>query len=91
MRSSVPIVFVGCSLCLLLAGCSGNDMTKNEIDAVKHSPPMTDADRKRVAEGMAAGAEKARQQENDWGKQHPEQLAKVNAERAKYGLPPVGG
>lgn len=74
-----------------LVGCGSNAMTKDDIDSLKNSPAMTDEDRQKVADGMAAGAEAARQQQEDWAKKNPEELARINAERAKMGRPPLGG
>lgn len=73
-----------------LTGCgSGNDMTKEEMDRAKGAK-FDDAARAKVAAGMAAGAEAAKRQEADWAAKHPDELAKVNAERAKAGRPPLG-
>jgi hypothetical protein len=75
---------------LILSGCGDNTMSQAEIDKAKNSPKMTDADRAKVAAGMAAGAEAARKSQQDWAAKNPAELAKINAERAKMGRPPLG-
>jgi len=75
---------------LILGGCGDNTMSQAEIDKAKNSPKMTDADRAKVAAGMAAGAEAAKKSQQDWAAKNPDQLAKINAERAKMGRPPLG-
>ncbi|MEZ0326938.1 MAG: hypothetical protein ACAH95_13645 [Fimbriimonas sp.] len=79
-------------LSFVVTGCgSGNDMSQKELDAMKNAPKMTDADRAKVAAGMQQGAAKSQQSQADWAKAHPEEAAKINAERAKMGRPPLGG
>lgn len=74
-----------------VVGCgSDNSITKDELDRVKASK-MTDEARARMAQGMQEGANKAREQELQWAKDHPNDVARVNAERAKMGRPPLGG
>jgi hypothetical protein len=51
---------------------------------------MTEADRAKVAAGMAAGAEAAKKSQQDWAAKNPAELAKINAERAKMGRAPLG-
>ncbi|MCW5940826.1 MAG: hypothetical protein KIS66_01250 [Fimbriimonadaceae bacterium] len=75
-----------------LVGC-GNDpgMTQKEIDDMKNSPRMTEADRAKVAEGFRKGAEATRAQQSEWAAgKSPEEVARINAERAKLGRPPLG-
>lgn len=77
---------------LSLVGC-GRDvgMTQKEIDDMKNSPPMTDADRAKVAEGMRRGAEDSAAQQSNWAaNKSPEEVERINAERAKMGRPPLG-
>lgn len=74
-----------------LAGCgSDNDISKDEI-AKANASKFDDAARAKVAEGMKAGADKAKNQQSDWISKHPEDVARINAERKQYGLPPLGG
>jgi hypothetical protein len=75
---------------VLLSGCGDNTMSQSEIDKAKTSPPMTEADRAKVAAGMAAGAEAAKKSQQDWAAKNPAELAKINAERAKMGRAPLG-
>lgn len=66
-------------------------MTQKEIDNMKNSPPMTEADRARVAEAMQKGGEASRAQQSDWAAgKTPEEIAEINAARAKMGRPPLG-
>jgi hypothetical protein len=71
-------------------GCSDNSMTKDEMERAK-AAKMTDADRQKVADGMARGAQDRLDQQKSWAEKNPEELAKINAERAKMGRPPLGG
>jgi hypothetical protein len=80
---TVSFVIVGCG--------NGAEMSQKEIDSVNTSPPMTDANRSQVARGMAEGGAKSRQNEADWAKAHAADVARINAERAKMGRPPLGG
>ena len=75
---------------VLLSGCGDNTMSQAEIDKAKTSPPMTEADRSKVAAGMAAGAAAAKKSQQDWAAKNPAELAKINAERAKMGRAPLG-
>ncbi len=71
-----------------IVGCgNGNDMTKAEMDAAKHSKPPDPA---KLAGIMQAGASAAKQKELDWMKAHPDKVAEVNAARARSGQPPLG-
>ncbi|AIE84158.1 hypothetical protein [Fimbriimonas ginsengisoli] len=84
-----PTVFV--VLGLALAGCGNSGgMSQKELDSMKTSPKMTDANRATVAAAMAGGAEARRKAEADWAKAHAAETAKINAERAKMGRPPLG-
>lgn len=76
---------------VVVAGCGSDGMSQAELDSMKNSPKMTDADRAKVAAGMAQGAAQANQSQAEWAKAHPEEAAKINAERAKMGRPPLGG
>jgi hypothetical protein len=84
------LLIVSVSAALLLIGCGDNTMSQAEIDKAKNSPKMTDEDRARVAAGMAAGGAAAKQSQQEWADKNPEELARVNAERAKMGRPPLG-
>ncbi len=84
------VLGLGIALCLALVGCSQETMSKSEIDAALKSKPPTDAQRQQMANGMAGGAEAAKQQERDWAKAHPDKVAAVNAARAASGKPPLG-
>ena len=75
-----------------LAGC-GNDtsMTKADEELMKHPPKMTDANRATMASAMAEGSRKAASAETAWAaKQDPAKIAKINADRAAMGRPPLG-
>lgn len=76
---------------LLAGGCGDGGMTKEELDSLKNSPQMTEADRQRVAEGMKQGAEAKESSQAEWARQNPEEVARINAERAKMGRPPLAG
>lgn len=87
-----PLCYVVGILCAFgLAACNNDGMSKKEIDSIKSSPPMTASDWNKVTGGMKAGAEKRQNSQADWAKQHPDEAAKINAERAKMGRPPLGG
>ena len=88
----VPKFFaVAVILAAVLAGCSsGSDMSKDEIKTFQHPPPMTDANRKQMSDAMTAGANKELDHEKKWRADHPEEAAKMDAERAAHGLPPIG-
>jgi hypothetical protein len=74
----------------VLVGCGpDNSMTQAEIDKAKSGPQMTDADRAKVAEGMAAGGKAAEDQKAAWAKENADKLAAVNAARAKMGRAPL--
>lgn len=75
-----------------LVGCgSSTDITQAEVDRAK-SAKFDDAARAKVAQGMAAGAQAKRAQEASWAaKKDPAELAKINADRAAMGRPPLGG
>ena len=73
-----------------LAGCKSDGYSKAEMDSIKNSPKMTDKDRTTVANAMAKGGEIARNQEAEWAKAHPDEVAKINADRAKMGRAPLG-
>ncbi len=74
-------------------GCGdGGGISKKEMDSIKESPAMTDADRAKIVGGMQEGADKARTQETEFAKtKTPEELAQINADRARMGRPPLGG
>lgn len=80
-------------LALVLAGCGqDNAMTQAQIDALKHPPAPTAADRQRMANAMAQGAQQAQSAEAAWAaKQDPEKIKRINADRAAMGRPPLGG
>lgn len=75
---------------VLLAGCQNNDMSKGEMDKAKQSK-FDDAARAKMAEGMKQGAAAAHSQQQEWANKNPSELARINAERAKMGRPPIGG
>jgi hypothetical protein len=85
-------LFLAAACLVVMAGCSSdNSMTQAEIDSLKHSRQPTPEEVRKVTAGMAQGAKQAQQSQADWAKQHPEEAAKINAERAKMGRPPLGG
>jgi len=75
-----------------LLGCgSDNAITQAELDRAK-TAKFDDAARAKVAAGMAAGAQAQKASEASWAaKRDPAELAKINAERAAMGRPPLGG
>ena len=74
----------------VLFGCDKDiSMTQAEIDAIKHHPPMTAAQRKAMGEAMAKGGEAAKNQEQAWASTHVDLLPAVNKSRAKRGLAPL--
>lgn len=74
----------------LLSGCGpNNDMTQDDIKKAAKSGPPTDAQRKQMANGMAAGFQRAMDKQAEWAKAHPDKVAEVNAQRAKSGQPPL--
>ncbi|CAN5511496.1 hypothetical protein BH11ARM2_BH11ARM2_35300 [soil metagenome] len=82
------IVLTSIAVGFVLVGCGDNGMTQAEV--TKKSPPMTDADRAKMAAGMAKGAEVARAEQSAWAGKNPADAARINAERAKMGRPPLG-
>lgn len=90
MKNNVTKTIVGVLVLLTLFGCGDeNAMSKAEIEASKHPKPFTDAQRKAMADAMARGGAEAAAQEKAWARAHRDQLAKINAERAKGGKPPL--
>jgi hypothetical protein len=89
MKIGISFALLAISV-LFLSGCGDNTMSQAEIDKAKNSPKMTDEDRAKVAAGMAAGGAAAKQSQQAWADKNPEELARVNAERAKMGRPPLG-
>ncbi len=86
------LVFFLITVAFAAVGCDDGGISKKEMDSIKDSPAMTDADRLKVANGMREGAERARAQEREWLKSKtPEEIAEINADRAKMGRPPLGG
>jgi hypothetical protein len=72
-------------------GCSGgNTISQDEVNRAK-AARFDDAARAKVVSGMQAGAAAAAKQKQDWAAQNPERLAKINAERAAMGRPPLTG
>jgi len=89
MKAALPLI--GLALLFAATGCSGgSDMSKQEEENFKHHPPMTDADRKKMTDAMAAGAASEKDHERQWRAAHPEEAKKMDAERAARGLPPLG-
>jgi hypothetical protein len=74
-----------------LTACGQDGISKQEIDSIKNSPKMTEKDWQRVGDGMKEGADARRNSQADWAKKNPAEVARVNAERAKAGKPPLGG
>ena len=80
------------SLGLMLTACGDeNAMSKKEMDSIKNSPKMTADDWDKVGAGMKKGAEARSSSQAEWAKKNPEEVARINAERAKAGKPPLGG
>ena len=78
-------------LAVPLVGCGSTDMTQAQIDRAK-AAQFDDAARAKVAAGMAAGAEAKKASEAAWAaKKDPAEVARINAERAAMGRPPLGG
>ena len=79
-------------LAVPLVGCgNGTDMTQAQIDGAK-AAKFDDAARAKVAAGMAAGAQAQKSGETAWAaKKDPAEVARINAERAAMGRPPLGG
>jgi hypothetical protein len=75
---------------LVLVGCGNSDMSKAEMDRAANAK-FDDAARAKIVEGMREGAEARQKQQSDWGNKNPEELARINAERAKYGRAPLAG
>jgi hypothetical protein len=87
----VTPIIAGFVLSLFGGGCSSdNTMTQKEIDAAKHAKPPTEAQMKNVWNSAATQAEKAKQEQRNWAKAHPDKVAEINAQRAKSHLPPLG-
>jgi len=79
------------SAAVLGIGCgAGSEMSKQEIANFKNPPPMTDENRKQLSTAMATGATKELDHEKQWRSDHPAEAAKMDAERAAHGLPPIG-
>jgi hypothetical protein len=90
MSKSGTKIIIGLFGLLAACGCGDeNAMSKAEIEASKHPKPFTDAQRKAMGDAMARGAAAAAAQEKEWALAHKDQLAKVNAERARGGKPPL--
>ena len=71
--------------------CSGgNSISQDEVNRAK-SAKFDDAARAKMVSGMQAGAAAAAKQKQDWAAKNPGQLAKINAERAAMGRPPLSG
>ncbi|MBS1709777.1 MAG: hypothetical protein JSS65_13780 [Armatimonadetes bacterium] len=90
-RLSLWCAVLGVVVVVPLAGCGDEGMSKKEIDSIKNSPPMTEKDWNKVGSAMKAGGEKRLSSQAEWAKTHPEEAAKINAERAKMGRAPLGG
>jgi len=63
----------------------------SDAEAKKKSPQMTDADRAKLAAGMAEGAKKRQASQAAWAQKNPAEVARVNAERASMGRAPLAG
>ncbi|RYG27123.1 hypothetical protein EON82_00545 [bacterium] len=87
MRRFLPIL-----LAAPLVGCGpGTDMTNAQIEGAK-TAKFDEVARSKVAAGMAAGAEAKKSSEANWAaKRDPAEVARINAERAAMGRPPLGG
>ena len=86
----IGCVVVG-ALVMCMTACSDDGISKKEIDSIKNSPKMTEKDWEKVGAGMKEGAEARQSSQAEWAKAHPEEAARVNAERARAGKPPLGG
>ncbi len=75
-----------------LTGCgSSGDITQADIDRAK-SAKFDAAAQAKVAAGMTAGGQAKKAQEAAWAaKKDPAEIARINAERAAMGRPPLGG
>jgi hypothetical protein len=66
-------------------------MTQAEIDHAK-TARFDAAAQAKVAAGMAAGGQAQKSSEAAWAaKKDPAEVARINAERAAMGRPPLGG
>ncbi|MCG9895348.1 MAG: hypothetical protein MH204_07730 [Fimbriimonadaceae bacterium] len=92
MKRSLPLLLALPAVILLAAGCGQSGISKDELDAAAESKPPTPEQMQRVRETMAQGAADAQKQQSDWAAgRSPEEIARINAERAKMGRPPLGG
>jgi len=65
-------------------------MSKDEVAKFKNPPPITTEGRKKMADAFANQTAKVGDEQAQWRKDHPEEAAKMDADRAKAGLPPIG-
>ncbi len=70
----------------VVGGCGGPE----PIKSLKTTGQMTDADRQKMADAMAAGNKKSDDEQKQWRIDHPAEAAKMDADRAKAGMPPIG-
>ena len=74
-----------------MAGCSKDPNILDQAKAIKGQPAPTAEQMKKGFEQVAANHQKATNASADWAKTHtPEEVAKVNAQRAAAGMPPLG-
>ena len=82
----VAVIFAG----LFVSGCSHDPNILDQQAAAKKLPPPTAAQLQKGFAEMSANHDKAKQDEIDWAKAHPDKVAAVNAARAQSGKPPLG-
>jgi len=88
--SSSLILVVGVGF--LLAGCgSDGPSLADDMKNQKGKPPPTAAEMAKGWQKIGEMHAKATQASSDWAKAHPDEAKKENADRAKLGLPPLGG
>jgi len=75
---------------LLGSGCAKDPNILDQQAKAKTLPPPTAEMLQKGFARVAAGQADAKAQERAWVKAHPDQVAEVNAERAKAGKPPLG-
>ncbi len=90
MKTNQLLAFALIVCSVALVGCENDiSMTQAEIDASKHHPPMTVAQRTAMGEAMAKGGVAAKNQEQTWASAHVDLLPAVNKSRAKRGFAPL--
>jgi outer membrane murein-binding lipoprotein Lpp len=75
---------------IFLAGCSKDPDILDQAKAIKGQPAPSAEQMKKGFAQIAANHQQAADESNAWAKAHPDQVAKVNAQRAAAGMAPLG-